>query len=215
MSDKQNEVSEGHIRLDSLPLEVQKLAEMMQSVDPNWRLESWLVEQSKMALDLVSLDLARERMAVEQRLHRLESIARRLEPEADEALDPLQRNIFDCFNLNIVDGLKRLGSRAAEPISETLPQSQIDQSMHPAATFLDLLPDDEGDDPLLAVACQMLLVVVETEMGKGEPYATLDVMFKGMKEHGVSTEEIDEAIDHLLTIGSLLEIDDDCFVPSA
>lgn len=215
MSDKQNEVSEGHIRLDSLPLEVQKLAEMMQSVDPNWRLESWLVEQSKMALDLVSLDLARERMAVEQRLHRLESIARRLEPESDETLDPLQRNIFDCFNLDIVDGLKGLGSRAAEPVAELLPRSQIDELMHPAATFLDLLPDDEGDDPLLAVACQMLLVVVETEMGKGEPCATLEVMFKGMKEHGVSTEEIDEAIDHLLTIGALLEIDDDCFVPSA
>ena len=94
-------------------------------------------------------------------------------------------------------------------------EAQIDELMHPAATFLDLLPDDEGDDPLLAVACQMLLVVVETEMGKGEPCATLEVMFKGMKEHGVSTEEIDEAIDHLLTIGSLLEIDDDCFVPSA
>ena len=36
-----------------------------------------------------------------------------------------------------------------------------------------------------------------------------------MNEHGVAPDEIDEAIDHLLAIGALVEIDDDCFIPTA
>ena len=215
MSDKQNKVSEGHVRLESLPLEVQRLAEAMQSIDPKWSVEAWLIEQANMSMDLVKVDVARERLAVEQRLHRLEMIARRLEPDSQLGIDPLQKNIFDCFNLDIDEAIKGLGARAAQPQTPTKQEHDIDDARHPAATFLDLLPDDEGDDPLLAVACQMLLVVVETQIAKGDPFATLDVMFKGMNEHGITPEEIDEAIDHLLTIGSLIEVDDDCFVPTA
>tara|TARA_B100000767_G_scaffold187142_1_gene174550 strand:+ start:2359 stop:3021 length:663 start_codon:yes stop_codon:yes gene_type:complete len=215
MSDKQNEVSEGHVRLEAMPEEVQRLCEIMQSVNPKWQLETWLVEQASMSLQLLSMDLSREQVAVEQRLHRLTNIAERLEPKQNEETDPLQRNLFDCFNLDIDEAMKGLGSRAAEP-SVTSPQpNHPEELMHPAASFLDLLPDDEGDDPLLAVACQMLLVLVDQEMGKGEPCATLDVMFKGMNDHGVMPEEIDEAIDHLLAIGALIEVDDDCFVPTA
>tara|TARA_B100001564_G_scaffold317425_1_gene293412 strand:+ start:3825 stop:4472 length:648 start_codon:yes stop_codon:yes gene_type:complete len=215
MSDKQNKVSEGRILLESLPLEVQRLCEVMQKVEPNWRVESWLVEQANMSMELVNLDLARERLAVEQRLHRLENIAKRLEPDSGSDEDPMQRNLFDCFNLDIDRAIKGLGSRAAQPLPLAEEQEQLDELRHPAASFLDLLPDDEGDDPLLAVACQMLLVVVETEIGSGEPFATLEVMFDGMNRHGVDPEEIDEAIDHLLSIGALIEVDDDCFITTA
>jgi len=215
MSDKQNKVSEGRILLESLPLEVQRLCEVMQKVEPNWRVESWLVEQANMSMELVNLDLARERLAVEQRLHRLENIAKRLEPDSGSDEDPMQRNLFDCFNLDIDRAIKGLGSRAAQPLPLAEEQEQLDELRHPAASFLDLLPDDEGDDPLLAVACQMLLVVVETEIGSGEPFATLEVMFNGMNRHGVDPEEIDEAIDHLLSIGALIEVDDDCFITTA
>lgn len=215
MSDKRNEASEGHVRLEALPHEVQRLAEVMQSIDPKWSVDAWLIEQASMSMDLVNADVARERLVVEQRLQRLEAIAGRLETKTDVALDPQQKNIFDCFNLDIDEAIKGLGARAAQPQSPLRDEHGIEESRHPAATFLDLLPDDEGDDPLLAVACQMLLVVVETEIAKGEPFATLDVMFKGMNKHGISPEEIDEAIDHLLSIGSLIEVDDDCFVPTA
>jgi hypothetical protein len=58
MSDKQNEVSEAHVQLDSLPKEVQRLAEVMMSVDPHWNLDAWLIEQANMALDLAAIDLA-------------------------------------------------------------------------------------------------------------------------------------------------------------
>jgi hypothetical protein len=33
-----------------------------------------------------------------------------------------------------------------------------------------------------------------------------------MLQHGVDEEEIDEAIDYLLTTGGLIEVDDDCFI---
>lgn len=214
MSDKQNEVSEANVRLKSMPPEVQRLAEIMQSIDPQWSIEAWLIDQANMSLDLVNHDLARERLAVEQRLHRLENITRRLEPEEAEK-DPMQRNIFDCFKLDIDEALKGLGQRATEPEKDIFVAHVKEELMHPAASFLDLLPDDEGDDPLLAVACQMLLVVVEGEIGKGEPFATLEVIFKGMNANGVAPDEIDEAIDHLLAIGGLIEIDDDCFIAIA
>lgn len=215
MSDKQNKAAGGHVRLEALPLEVQRLAEVMQSIDPKWSVGAWLVEQANMSMDLVKADVGRERLVVEQRLHRLEAIAGRLEMNTDATLDPKQKNIFDCFNLDIDEAMKGLGARAAQPQAPVRDEQGVDDSRHPAATFLDLLPDDEGDDPLLAVACQMLLVVVETEIAKGEPFATLDVMFKGMNKHGVNPEEIDEAIDHLLAIGSLIEVHDDCFIPTA
>ena len=42
--------------------------------------------------------------------------------------------------------------------------------------------------------------------------ATINVIFERMLEHGVEEEEIDEAIDYLLTTGGLIEVDDDCFI---
>ena len=134
MSDKQNEVSEAHVRLESLPKEVQRLAEVMMSVDPHWNLEAWLIEQANMALDLAAIDLGRERIVVEQRLHRLEQIARRMEPEQEPAADPKQRNIFDCFNLDIDKAMKGLGQRATSPEQPPLKATGNNELMHPAAT---------------------------------------------------------------------------------
>ena len=74
------------------------------------------------------------------------------------------------------------------------------------------MPDDQGDDPLLAVACQLVVMIIDGEIEKGEPVATLDVIFKRMSALGVSENEIDEAIDHLLSTGGIIEVDDDCFL---
>ena len=134
MSDKQNEVSGGHVRVEAMPTEVQRLAEVMQSIDPNWDLTEWLVEQARMSLNLVSADLKRERLAVEQRLHRLESIARRLEPSINEVADPLQKNLFDCFNLELDAAMRGLGSRAAQP-ERPLQDDPAGDLLHPAASF--------------------------------------------------------------------------------
>jgi len=34
-----------------------------------------------------------------------------------------------------------------------------------------------------------------------------------MTEHGVNVKETEEALEHLLSTGGLVEVDDDCFIP--
>lgn len=212
MSDKQNKVSEGPIAVDQLPEEVQRLFEVMSGINPEWQLEKWLSEQALMSLELISADLTREKRVIEQRLHRLQALGRRLEVSGLQEGDPFQRNIFDCFDLQIDPNMNGLGKRTAQSEDDIDLQSNTEVALHPASSFIELLPDEESDDPLLAVVCQMLLIHVETEVSKGQLCATLETIFKHLHSSGISHEEIDEALDHLLMNGSLIEIDDDCFV---
>ena len=213
MSDKHHKVSEGQIAVDQMPEEVQRLVEVMRGVNPVWDLEKWLTDQATMSLELIAIDLSREKVVIEQRLHRLEAIGRRLEILDNQDTDPFQRNIFDCFDLNVDPSLNGLGKRTADSEDNIDLSRKADVVMHPANNFLELLPDEESDDPLLAVVCQMLLIHVETELSKGQQCATLETIFKHLNSSGISPEEIDEALDHLLMNGTLIEIDDDCFVP--
>ena len=75
-----------------------------------------------------------------------------------------------------------------------------------------MLPDEQGDDPLLAVACQNLMIIVDEEIAKGKDFATLEVIVTELDRSGISFEEIDEAIEHLLMSGAIIEVDDDCFI---
>ena len=215
MSDKKHKISEGQISVDLMPAEVQRLTEIMRGVNPDWKLEAWLSEQANAMLELVQADLHRERMVIEQRLHRLQAIQQRFHDDegAESDSDPNQRNIFDCFDPQVDSSLKGLGERTAvsEDAKQTTPS--VDDIMHPANNFIELLPDDESDDPLLALVCQMLLIHVESELAKGLPCATLETIFKELNSSGISPEEIDEALDYSLMNGTLIEIDDDCFVP--
>ena len=213
MSDKHHKVSEGHIAVDQMPEMVQRLVEVMRGVNPTWSLEKWLTEQAALALELISIDLSREKVIIEQRLHRLEAIGRRLDVLDDQDNDPFQRNIFDCFDLEVDPSLNGLGKRTANSEDSIELTRNAEIVMHPANNFLELLPDEESDDPLLAVVCQMLLIHVETELSQGQQCATLETIFKHLNSSGISPEEIDEALDHLLMNGTLIEIDDDCFVP--
>ena len=194
------------LHIDSMPEEIQRLCGVMSGLDPLWTLESWLKEQAKMTMELISLDIAREKKSSEQRLKRLEDIAKRLNPNAAELIDSQQRNLFDCFDLDYDKSMLGLGARAVDNEEAGLNDS------HPVNTFLELLPDSQGDDPLLAVACQLLLMTIEAEVAKGEPVATLAKIVTEMDSRGVSYEEIEEALEHLLMNGSIVEIDDDCFI---
>jgi hypothetical protein len=75
-----------------------------------------------------------------------------------------------------------------------------------------LMPHDNTDDPLLAIACQTIVMAVEAETARGQPVATLEAIFEHARAGNIEDDEIDEALDHLLTTGLLLEVDDDCFV---
>jgi hypothetical protein len=194
------------LHIDSMPEEIQRLCGVMSGLDPMWTLEAWLKQQATMAMELISSDIAREKKISEQRLKRLEDIAKRLNPSTAELIDSGQRNLFDCFDLDYDKSMLGLGSRAVDSEESGLSES------HPVNTFLELLPDSQGDDPLLAVACQLLLMTIESEIAKGEPVATLGKIVSEMDSRGVSYEEIDEALEHLLMNGSIVEIDDDCFI---
>ena len=41
----------------------------------------------------------------------------------------------------------------------------------------------------------------------------LEDLFSPLIENGISQEECDEALDHLLITSQIHEIDDDCFIP--
>ena len=212
MRDKQNKVSEGSIAVDQLPEEVQRLFEVMSGINPEWQLGKWLSEQALMSLELISADLGREKRVIEQRLHRLQALGHRLEVSNLQEGDPFQRNIFDCFDLQIDPNMNGLGKRTAQSEDGIELENNTEAALHPANNFIELLPDEESDDPLLAVVCQMLLIHIETEVSKGQPCATLETIFKHLNSSGISHEEIDEALDHLLMNGTIIEVDDDCFI---
>ena len=196
---------DNRLHVDSMPAEVQKLCEVMAGIDPNWSLEYWLKSQANSSLDLISSELEVELKTAEQRIQRIIDIKNRITDADTENQQSNQLNLFDCFSIEYDKSIIGLGSRAVsneEDFTET----------HPVSAFLDLLPNDQGDDPLLAVACQNLLMIIDGELAKGKDSANLEVIVAELDKSGISFEEIDEAIEHCLMTGVIIEIDDDCFI---
>ena len=212
MADERQNEQERRVSVDDLPAAVRQLADAMLGVNPQWNVHDWLIEQANLTMDLLAVDLLREKVVVDQRLQRLEDLGRRLEPTAQQTTtpqDPNQRNLFDCFDLNEPHVLRGLGERVTAP----QPFSASDQDEHhPSNIFLDLMPEANTDDPLLAIACQSVVMSIEMVLAKGEPVATLQNIFDHTRGSNIEDDETDEAIDHLLTTGLMIEVDDDCFI---
>ena len=212
MADERQNEQERRVSVDDLPAAVRQLADAMLGVNPQWNVHDWLIEQANLTMDLQAVDLLREKVVVDQRLQRLEDLGRRLEPTAQQTTtpqDPNQRNLFDCFDLNEPHVLRGLGERVTAP----QPSSASDQDEHhPSNIFLDLMPEANTDDPLLAIACQSVVMSIEMVLAKGEPVATLQNIFDHTRGSNIEDDETDEAIDHLLTTGLMIEVDDDCFI---
>ena len=196
---------DNRLRSDSLPIEVQKLCEVMAGIDPNWNLDEWLRNQANASLELISSELEVELKTAEQRLKRITDIKNRITNSDSETEQPGQMNLFDCFSIEYDKSIVGLGSRAVSN-DENYTES------HPVSAFLDLLPNDQGDDPLLAVACQNLLIIIDGEISHGKDFATLELIVTELDKSGISFEEIDEAIEHLLMTGAIIEVEDDCFI---
>ena len=196
---------DNRLRNDSLPIEVQKLCEVMAGIDPNWNLDEWLRNQASASLELISSELEVELKTAEQRLKRITDIKNRITNSDSETEQPGQMNLFDCFSIEYDKSIVGLGSRAVSN-DENYTES------HPVSAFLDLLPNDQGDDPLLAVACQNLLIIIDGEISNGKDFATLELIVTELDKSGISFEEIDEAIEHLLMTGAIIEVEDDCFI---
>lgn len=195
--------SEEKVRIDQLPPEVKQLSDAMIGINPNFTIENWLIRKAKEDLAVLNLDIQREKLQLEQRIHRLELLAKRLEQEDIREIPKGQTNLFDCFDIPLP--LKHLTDRIEEIVYE---------EPHPAGTFISLLPDDGCDDPLLAVTAQMMLIVAQEKVGRGANYIELDELFSPLANNGISPDECNEALDHLLITGQIHEVDDDCFVPN-
>ena len=202
MVEDSRDKSERRLRLDQMPVAVKRLVDTVIGIDPNFEIEDWLIQKANEDLALIELDIERERKQLEQRIYRLESLAKRLAPEDIREVPKGQTNLFDCFDIPLP--LKHLTNRI---------EDITDEEPHPAGTFINLLPNDGCDDPLLAVTAQMMLIVAQEKVGKGASWIDLEDLFSPLLENGISQEECDEALDHLLITSQIHEIDDDCFIP--
>lgn len=202
MVEDRRDKSEEKVRIDQLPPEVKQLSDAMIGINPNFTIENWLIKKAKEDLAVLNLDIQREKLQLEQRIHRLELLAKRLGQEDIREIPKGQTNLFDCFDIPLP--LKHLTDRIEEIVYE---------EPHPAGTFISLLPDDGCDDPLLAVTAQMMLIVAQEKVGRGANYIELDELFSPLANNGISPDECNEALDHLLITGQIHEVDDDCFVP--
>tara|TARA_B100000459_G_C8527321_1_gene178930 strand:- start:3 stop:617 length:615 start_codon:yes stop_codon:yes gene_type:complete len=201
MADDSKDWGESKLRVEEMPISVQKLVDAMLSIDPHFSIESWLEEKAKEDLNLIKSDINREKIQLEQRLYRLQNIVNKLDPVDIREVPNGQTNLFDCFDI----------PESFKHISERIEDSNYEEP-HPAGAFINLFPNDDCDDPLLAVTAQMMLIFIQEKTGKGASWVEIAEIYKPMIENGVSIEECDEAIDHLLVTGQIHEIDDDCFI---
>ena len=131
---KESDRSEaGGSGLDSGPLPevLERLCDAMHGLDPDWNLEVWLIKKAEEEIELLKMDLERERIKLEQKIHRVDSIANRLEPEI-EIFEANQTNLFDCFDITAVN---TKGPLVPASIQD---EDQIDHP-HPAKNLLDYL----------------------------------------------------------------------------
>ena len=215
MSDEVHETDAFRLNISEMPESVQRLADAMSHIDPNWQVEQWLEQAATNALELLNIDLEREKLRLEHKMHRVKTLSEKINPQAiTPKLDPGQTNLFDCFDFADTS-FKNISIRAEEEssaIEQDVSENTEDDS-HPANIFLSMMPGEITDDPLLAITSQLMLVVVDDRMAKGHPFVELDHIFDKMVAKGVNVEEIDEALDYLLNSNVLIEVDDDCFVP--
>lgn len=205
---KESERSEaGGSGLDSGPLPevLERLCDAMHGLDPDWNLEEWLIKKAEDEIELLKMDLEREKIKLEQKIHRVDSIANRLDPKID-IVEANQTNLFDCFDLTAVN--------ANNPfIPADIQKEDPMDHPHPAKNLLDYLPGEVSDDPLLAVVAQIVLFEMDNLMGGNIEMVSIKQLNDILSKRGISPDEVDEAIDHLLMAGAIHEIEDDCFIP--
>ena len=194
--------SEGSPRIDvrTLPESIAQLWETMLRLDPSWDISIWLDERAKEELQLIEGQLGREKLRLEQRLHRLETLAKRLKRQREVAegvvwKDPHQRNLFDVYDT---------GNK---------PENEDDRINNenegfPAVDYTNL---DFGDDPLLVIVSEHIIHVMEVLNSKGITSVHFDLLTQELSEIGINDEEVDEAISWLLQRQMIIELEQDQF----
>jgi hypothetical protein len=198
--DRPGDDGSGSPRIDvkTLPDSVVRLWETMLRLDPSWDLARWLDERAEEDLELVEAHLGRERMRLEQRLHRIETLVKRLKRQrevADKGLmnDPLQKNLFDVF-----DG-------PVTPSAETHEAFETDEPVVSGGIL------GVEDDPLLAIVAEHILGTIEVASLQEASPVHFDELVGVLRPMGISVEEVDEAIVHLLQHRLIIELEQNLF----
>ena len=185
------------IDVRTLPESVARLWETMLRLDPSWDLSSWLDEKALEELELVESHLGRERLRLEQRLHRIETLVKRLKRQREVVGtgidDPHQKNLFDIYEIS---------SNSKQKDSETSEEGE------PAVNFGSL---DVGDDPLLAIVAEHVLGLLELRSLEGPAPVHFDSLMGDLIPLGIRVDDLDEAIAWLLQSELIIEIEEDSF----
>jgi hypothetical protein len=193
------------IDASTLPVEVRDLWESMLRLNPNWRIEDWMANRAKEELKIIEVNLAKERMRLEQRLGRVNALSELMRKKGinvDEIKwnDPHQRNLFDIF------------SSEAEAIDEGASnEEEMVEDNHPATMLIDYLPSDGGDDPLMAIVAQLILLEMDEAAAEETLPISLEEIGEGLEGRGIHPDEVIEALEWLLEKSDIIEIDEDQF----
>ena len=190
----------GSPRIDirALPDSVARLWETMLRLDPSWDLADWLDERANEELVLVEGHLGRERLRLEQRLHRLETLVKRLKRQREVVerttwTDPNQRNLFDVFEKG-----------------EVVEKVEVDEGLEglPAVDFGSL---EAGDDPLLAIVAEHVISIIEKASDENPEPVHFDSLLEELTPLGIRADEVDEAVAWLLQRSVIVELGEDAF----
>jgi len=198
--DRPQDDGSGSPRIDvrSLPDSVARLWETMLRLDPSWDLSEWLDKCATDELELVEGHLGRERLRLEQRLHRIETLVKRLRRQREVAerstwTDPNQRNLFDVYEKGVSDA------------------ASGDDDDDAGVAAVDYGSLDIDDDPLLAIVAEHVLSIIEEALGGGSNQVHFDSLVDKLDAVGIRADEVDEAVAWLLQRRVITELDQDCF----
>ena len=185
------------IDVRSLPDSVARLWETMLRLDPSWDISEWLDKRATEELELVESHLGRESLRLEQRLHRIETLVKRLQRQREVVerstwIDPHQKNLFDVYEKN----------------AEKKESREDDVEGDAAVDFGSL---DADDDPFLAIVSEHILGLIEESIESGEDQLHFDRLVAELEGFGIRTDEIDEAVAWLLHRRVIIELEEDSF----
>ena len=185
------------IDVRSLPGSVARLWETMLRLDPSWDLFDWLDRRASEELELVESHLGRERLRLEQRLHRIETLVKRLRRQREVVerstwMDPHQKNLFDVYEKGD-DGAR---------------SEEVEEEGEAAVDFGSL---DVDDDPFLAIVSEHILGLIEESIESGDEQLHFDRLVAELEGFGIRSDEIDEAVAWLLHRRAIIELEEDSF----
>ncbi len=181
--------------MKTLPESVAELWEAMLRMDPTWSLSDWLDGRARDELAMVEKHLGNEKMRLEQRMHRVDALAKSLKRKREAArgsakADPHQRNLFDIYG----SSLEREG----------------DIEVYDEQPLVDLGALGSEDDPLLTIVAEHIMNAIEEGDGNGRGVRFEDIV-RSLGGLGIRTDEVDEGLSWLLQRSMIIEIEQDVF----